>query len=357
MDKLDRFEALCGTIQQCTCCVRMRDSKRVLNRSSGSLEAKVMFIGEAPGRLGADETGIPFHGDAAGHNFEELLAFVGLDRSQVFITNAVLCNPRDHKGNNAPPVRAEIENCVGHLMAQIRLVQPAIVATLGSVALEATRLINAHQLVLREHVRTATKWYGRHLIPLYHPGQRAMLHRSLANQRSDYQFVAEVLKRLDQSPRKLINRPTSRSVFSIAQAIISSIGVVDYFVLHKLFYLLEYAYSIKYGQRLTNAYIVRQKDGPYCTDLHVQRLKRAWPELVVRKKDGSLLLEAGSRLFGATMELEKEVQEIVDDVIKKYGAMSKTSIKSAVYLTSPMRKLLKREQEGDNLYNTPIAFI
>ena len=96
------YDTLCAQVQGCRKCYRMNESARVLSRAAGRIDAKIMFIGEAPGRLGADSSEIPFHGDKAGHNFEELLEFAGLTRASVFVTNAVLCNPRDASGNNAP---------------------------------------------------------------------------------------------------------------------------------------------------------------------------------------------------------------------------------------------------------------
>ena len=98
------FEELCAAVQRCRKCQRMEGSKRVLNRAAGALNATIMFIGEAPGRLGADASEIPFHGDKAGHNFEELLEGASLSRADIFVTNAVLCNPKDENGNNAPPI-------------------------------------------------------------------------------------------------------------------------------------------------------------------------------------------------------------------------------------------------------------
>jgi len=184
IDKEILFADLSQRVQKCRLCERMRNSARVLNRSAGALSARVMFIGEAPGRLGADQTEIPFHGDQAGHNFEQLIRSVGLSREALFITNAVLCNPRDSGGRNATPNHLELENCSSFLREQIRLIDPQIVVTLGSSALRATSAIERHALSLAADVRTARAWFGRLLIPLYHPGQRAMVHRSAANQGS-----------------------------------------------------------------------------------------------------------------------------------------------------------------------------
>ena len=67
------FDTLCREVQSCERCARMTGSARVLSGAAGHLDSRIMFVGEAPGRLGADNSGIPFHGDTAGHNFEQLL--------------------------------------------------------------------------------------------------------------------------------------------------------------------------------------------------------------------------------------------------------------------------------------------
>lgn len=316
-----------------------------------------MFIGEAPGRLGADNSGIPFHGDKSGHNFEELLDFAKLDRSGIFVTNAVLCNPRDEQGNNSTPTKIEVQNCANHLAEQIRIINPKIVVTLGATALESTRFTSPHSLVLRDNVRTANDWFNRILIPLYHPGQRAMLHRSFANQRSDYQFVAEQLKRITKkqiAPRHL---NVNTSIIPVVKEIIMSMSSVDYFKLHKLYYLVEYNYFKKYHERLTNAYIVRQKDGPYCTDLHIQKLKKGMPELEIKQRNRNLLVGFSQNLLSAYKHLTGTKGEIIRSVIGTYGKLSNEEIKTKVYLTTPMRNFLKLEKlEHLNLYNAPIIF-
>ena len=316
-----------------------------------------MFVGEAPGRLGADNSGIPFHGDKSGHNFEELLEFAKLDRSKIFVTNAVLCNPKDEMGNNSTPTKIEVQNCAEHLMAQIRIINPKIVVTLGATALESTRFTSAHSLVLREAVRTSNKWFNRILIPLYHPGQRAMMHRSFANQRSDYQFVAEQLKRLIKRPPTTKTIKVNSAILPIVKEILMSMASVDYFKLHKLYYLVEYTYFKEHQQRLTNAYIVRQKDGPYCTDLHIQKLKKGLPELEIKTSRGNLFLGLSHSLFDTYEHLNGRAGDIIHSVISKYGSLSNEEIKTKVYLTEPMRNFLRMERnEHMNLYNVPIPF-
>src|SRR3712207_6403845 len=102
---------LAQIVSGCRLCPRMEGRARVLGRKNGGLFARVLFVGEAPGRLGADRTGMPLSGDRSGNTFERLLRAARLTREEVFITNAVLCNPRDEKGRNARPMKSELNNC------------------------------------------------------------------------------------------------------------------------------------------------------------------------------------------------------------------------------------------------------
>lgn len=360
-EKIKAFDALCKVVHNCRTCPRMSDSLRVLSRSAGGIGSPIMFVGEAPGRLGADSSGIPFHGDKAGHNFEELLEFAGFTRADIFVTNAVLCNPKDSKGNNAPPSGAEVENCASYLRQQIELVDPKIVVTLGACALRATALISHHSLELRQSVRTSNKWFDRRLIPLYHPGQRAMIHRSFANQRSDYQFVSEVLGRLGVKKRNT-GGPQKAEVLTVVKKILTELPQLSYFALHKIFYLIELEHVQRTGRQLTRAYFIRQKDGPYCVDLQLDKLRKGIASLVVNSnKAGGFSLSIGEDLFDITKyenEIDREADEAaLKKVIEKCRSLSESSLKTKVYLTRPMKRILREEATNNlNLYNTPIEF-
>jgi hypothetical protein len=207
-----------------------------------------------------------------------------------------LCNPRDEQGNNATPSRHEVSNCSQFLRRQIELVDPKIVVTLGALALHAVRGIEDHGLELSTGVRQSFPWAGRLLIPLYHPGQRALLHRSFLNQLADYRFVAEQLKRSNRA-KKARSWPagkTSSDVAQIAFWLLLFSGPITYFRLHKLFYLLEYHHFRAHGRRLTSSYLIRQKDGPYFTDLHPAKLTRSIPGLALSNRRGSTLVSLHS---------------------------------------------------------------
>jgi uracil-DNA glycosylase len=187
------FIRLVKRVTQCRACPRMEGRTRVLSKANGNLQAQVLFVAEAPGRFGGDKCGIPLSEDQTGRNFNLLLSKSGIPREAIFITNAVLCNPRDAQGRNAPPARSEISNCVGHLKETIDILQPRFVVTLGTVALQTLKTIEPHSAQLSQDVGRCIAWYDRWLVPLYHPGPRAQLHRSLEKQIEDFQNLAQIL--------------------------------------------------------------------------------------------------------------------------------------------------------------------
>jgi uracil-DNA glycosylase family 4 len=188
------FHVLVQRVQSCRLCPRMDGRLRVFGPANGSLEANTLFIAEAPGRLGADRIRIPLYGDQSGRNFDLLLQAAQLDRKEIFITNAVLCNPRDAQGNNAPPTNSELMQCAQHLRSTIELLQPRFVVTLGQVALRALNCIATHEVVLSAHVGNPRIWNERWLIALYHPGARARIYRSLALQQEDFRNLGAFIR-------------------------------------------------------------------------------------------------------------------------------------------------------------------
>jgi uracil-DNA glycosylase family 4 len=185
------FDALVAEVQACRRCPAMEGRRRVLGPANGPLDARALFVAEAPGRLGGERTGVPLTSDQTGRNFARLLAEAGLRREELFVTNAVLCNPRGARGLNRPPTRIELANCGRHLAATLRLVAAPIVVSLGAVALAALGAIEPHGLSLRAHVGQPTPWRGRTLVPLYHPGPRAQIHRPFAVQAADFRRLAD----------------------------------------------------------------------------------------------------------------------------------------------------------------------
>lgn len=169
----------------CRACPGM-GCRPVLGAANGGASARVLFVGEAPGRFGAGVTGVPFSGDVAGARFERLLGAAGLDRRDVFITNAVLCLPLDAKGRNRTPRTSEVRNCSAFLSETIAAISPELVVAMGRVALGAVRRIEPVALDLKDAGRNPMRWNGRQLAVVYHPGARSQVFRSWDQQTGDW---------------------------------------------------------------------------------------------------------------------------------------------------------------------------
>jgi len=119
------LEAVASEVKACRRCSLWKTRRNAVP-GDGSPEAKIMFVGEAPGYW-EDVKGKPFVG-AAGKFLDSLLAEAGLSRSQVFIGNVLKCRPP----GNREPAQSEIEACTPFLDRQIVAIQPKIIVTLGN---------------------------------------------------------------------------------------------------------------------------------------------------------------------------------------------------------------------------------
>jgi DNA polymerase len=135
----------------------------------GVSEPLVVLVGEAPGRFGAERTGVPFLGDRSGAFLRELMAEVGLDTERnAYITNVVKCNPREERGNNRKPAPAECAACRGYLWREIALLRPRIIVPLGDLACRETL-----GEPIGKCVGTVRRLAGCWVLPLYHPSYAA----------------------------------------------------------------------------------------------------------------------------------------------------------------------------------------
>jgi len=194
------FSELIEEAADCRLCPAMCDRAAVLSELNGPVDAQVMFIGEAPGRKGADRTRVPFSGDQSGKNFERFFASIGLTRKEIFITSAALCNPRKPSGANRRPAASEIANCSGFLRRTIELVEPAVIVTLGTVALDGLKQVHDHEFSLKTDAGRIRRWNNRLLVPLYHPSPQVLItSRKEAAQLRDYQVVRRAIERAGKS--------------------------------------------------------------------------------------------------------------------------------------------------------------
>ncbi len=122
------LENLYEEIKHCTKC-RLHQTRTNAVPGEGPENARIMFIGEAPG-FHEDRQGRPFVG-AAGQFLDELLASIGLKREEVYICNVIKCRPP----GNRDPLKDEIEACAPYLDRQLELIKPKLVVTLGRYSL------------------------------------------------------------------------------------------------------------------------------------------------------------------------------------------------------------------------------
>ncbi len=161
-DPVQRAGSLADVVQLISACRKCKlcDSRRNTVPGEGLATAKLVVVGEGPGRT-EDETGRPFVG-RAGELLTKILEAIELPRDQVFICNVVKCRPPE----NRLPQYDEIAACLPFLYRQIELVKPKVILAMGGTA--AQSLLNTKQSLgaLRNQVH---RFRGIPLIVTYHP--------------------------------------------------------------------------------------------------------------------------------------------------------------------------------------------
>jgi uracil-DNA glycosylase len=157
----------------------------------GNADAELMFVGEAPGK-NEDLQGKPFVGQA-GQLLDKLLVEIGMERSQVFIANVLMCRPP----GNRDPLPEEIEECKPYLMRKIELIQPKIICTLGNFA---TKTITGSPMgITRVCGRPQKRELGGldvTVYPLFHPAAALRSTSCLESLRQHMAQIPELLAEL-----------------------------------------------------------------------------------------------------------------------------------------------------------------
>jgi len=361
--KRARLNDLAESVQHCDLCPRLCNRRKVLSSANGNVDSKVLFVAEAPGRLGADRTGIPLYGDRTGDNFDALLGNIGWRREDIFITNAVLCNPKQENGNNATPTPEEIANCSAYLEMVISLVSPDVIVTLGAAALNALDVLSPHGAELRDSVAQLVPWRKTRLFPLYHPGPRAILHRSLARQRSDFMRLSKVVHPVKGLVERRTARTDAPSLFptvastmqQVARVLLEFGGRMTYFKITKLMYLVDLFSLKRFGRTVASNIYLRQVEGPWPPDLD-EALEAMQGYEVRRFFARRIPMVAPGPSPRSDVLLDDDILEIVSEVFRTYGAMSNAGIKTAVYRTAPMRFILQEERKGKKMANKPVLY-
>lgn len=167
----------------CAKCDLSKTRKHVVF-GAGSLKAKLMFVGEAPGRE-EDLQGLPFVG-RAGKLLTKIIESIGLKREDVYIANILKCRPPDNRN----PLPTEIMTCEDYLIRQIELIKPRVICALGKFA--AQTLLRSQEPISRIRGKFYD-YHGAKLIPTFHP---AYLLRNPNEKRSVWEDMKKIKKEL-----------------------------------------------------------------------------------------------------------------------------------------------------------------
>lgn len=175
-------------LMKCACGLRNSATQGV--PGDGDANAKIVFIGEAPGAR-EDKEGRPFVG-ASGKFLTEMLNSIKMKREDIYITNIVKYRPPE----NRDPTAKEISDCAEWLEEEIKLIDPALIVFLGRHSMNhffpKEKISNEHGVLL------TAKHFGklRHFLPLYHPAA-ALYDGSLREVlKKDFKKIPRILRKL-----------------------------------------------------------------------------------------------------------------------------------------------------------------
>ena len=184
--KLKYIEKL---VSQCKKCQLYKTATNAVP-GAGNSEAQVVFIGEAPG-FHEDQQGLPFVGNS-GKLLDKLLAKINLTRQDVFICNILKHRPP----NNRQPQPREIQVCTPFLKAQLEIIQPKVIITLGRFAMNYF-FPGEYISKIKGQIRKID-WNGLKLtiIPVYHPSAGLRNGAMLQSLEQDFQTIGKFLGKI-----------------------------------------------------------------------------------------------------------------------------------------------------------------
>lgn len=180
---------IASQISACTQC-ELHAARTKTVPGQGHFRPDILFVGEGPG---ADEDlkGVAFIG-RAGQLLTRLILRMGYQREDVFIANVVKCRPP----NNRKPLPDEMKACLPYLQAQIAVLKPKVIVTLGATALEG--LIHAQSKIAITRMRG--QWLSYENIPLMPTFHPSYLLRNQSAMWDVWTDMQEVLKHLGRTP-------------------------------------------------------------------------------------------------------------------------------------------------------------
>jgi uracil-DNA glycosylase len=187
----EELARIAADVKGCTLCKLHHGTINAVP-GEGPADAKIMFIGEAPG-FNEDRQGRPFIG-AAGKFLDELLALAGLRRSDVFIANVVKHRPP----NNRDPEPAEIVACSSYLERQIAAINPPVIVTLGRFSM--AKWFPGERIT---RIHGQPRWIGgRLIVPMMHPAAALHQEQNRPLIEADFRRLPEILAQAERELAK-----------------------------------------------------------------------------------------------------------------------------------------------------------
>ena len=192
IEKAAAFATLRERALACAKCPHLASSRKNVVFGVGSIDAQLMFVGEAPG-ADEDEQGEPFVG-RAGQLLTKIIQATGLQRADVYIANILKCRPDTpgQSAGNRKPTSDEMATCIPYLHEQIDLIRPKVIVALGATAVEGLlgKTIGITKL------RGAWKTYrGTPLMPTYHPAY-LLRNQAMSEKRKVWEDMLAVMEEL-----------------------------------------------------------------------------------------------------------------------------------------------------------------
>ena len=190
--KATAFADLRQRVLPCVKCESLAAARKNVVFGVGSIDAELMFVGEAPG-ADEDEQGEPFVGKA-GQLLTRIIQTMGLARDSVYIANILKCRP-DTPGQtsgNRKPTAAEMQTCIPYLHEQIDLIRPKVIVALGATAVEGLLGKAVGITKFRGHWQT---YRGTPLMPTYHPAY-LLRNQALSEKRRVWEDMLQVMEKL-----------------------------------------------------------------------------------------------------------------------------------------------------------------
>jgi len=188
-EKTSLLQKISGYVAKCTACP-LHSSRTNPVPGEGNPDAKIMFVGEAPGR-DEDLQGRPFVGRAGKRLDVWIRDYLGMKREDVFIANTLKCRPP----GNRTPTEEEMAACYPFLLAQMLVIRPRVIVALGKTAAADILPIRVKPSTSMKSLREGNPYHiaGAYVVVTYHPAAILRTPRYEEAVRQDFKKIKQLL--------------------------------------------------------------------------------------------------------------------------------------------------------------------